>query len=87
MALSVSFSARFRSDLAEYATARAAAVPASDAYVRSGRVLNLLDQGQSAQAGTARDAELIASGHTLDDLSKDAVLSGLAKERGDSITI
>ncbi len=82
MALSVSFSARFRSDLAEYATARAAAVPASDAYVRSGRVLNLLIKDNLLRR-TARDAELIASGHTLDDLSKDAVLSGLAKERGE----
>ena len=82
MALSAASSARFRSDLAAYAAAPAAAVPAANAYARGGRILNLLIKDNLLKRA-ARDAALVASGSAFDVLSRDAELASLNKDGGE----
>jgi signal peptidase I len=78
LALAVAGSAALREAVAEYAACPAASVAPSDAYVRGGRVLNLLIK-DNILARVAREAELVAAGESFDILSKDAVLGALTK--------
>jgi signal peptidase I len=79
LALALGSSAGFRSALAEYAAASAAAVSSADAYVRSGRALNLLIKDNLLRRA-AREAQLIAAGSTFDELSKDTSLEAFNRE-------
>jgi signal peptidase I len=79
IALSAVSSSRFRSDLADYAAAAAAAIPAPDDYARGGRVLNLLIKDNLLKRA-ARDAELVASGASFDAFSEDTALKALNKD-------
>jgi signal peptidase I len=78
LVLALPASQSLRSALAEYAACPAAAVVPADAYVRGGRVLNLLIK-DNALARAARIAELVAAGESFDFLSKDVVLQDLEK--------
>jgi len=78
LALAVAGSPRLRQAVAEYAACPAATLPPSDAYVRGGRVLNLLVK-DNILARAAREAELVAAGESYDLLSKDAILGALTK--------
>jgi len=79
LALAVAGSARARSALADYAEARAAAVPSSGAYERGGRLLNLLIKDGILRRA-AREAALIAAGASYDALRGDSTLVSLKKD-------
>jgi len=79
LALTVAGSAKLRAALAEYAACPAASLPPPDAYVRGGRILNLLIKDNLLRRA-AREAGLIAEGKAFDALTKDAALIALTKE-------
>ena len=79
LALSAGSSPAFRAAVAEYAAVPAASAPTPDAYVRGGRVLNLLIKDNLLKRA-AREAVLIAEGAFFDGLAKDESLALLNME-------
>ena len=79
LALSAASSAKLRAALADYAGASAAAVPATDAYARGNRMLNLLIKDNLLKRA-AREAELVARGADFEGLRTDAEIRTLSTE-------
>jgi signal peptidase I len=82
IALSAGSSQRLRAALVDYAAAAAAAIPAPDAYVRGGRILNLLVKDNILKRA-AREAQLVAEGASFDQLYGDPALTALDKDGGE----
>jgi len=82
LALALERSTASRAALADYARVDSASVPASSAYERGSRVLDLLIK-KNLLDRVARYAALASSGASLDAITKDAEAARLEKERGE----